>query len=445
MKKEITKNNKILTKNKLKNGISLITLVITIVVIIILAAAVILSLNNNNLITNANIATVKNDISEAQSAYSIYVGDLIIEELDNVQGKGTIGKTTSNFVTTTSAGVEETRNITLADIGVDSTNVEEISIVGNTIVGIKWKNKYYNKDGEVVTEEEYANLMPENLGEGTRDKTKASYNVPYVPEGFTYKEGTVDAGYVIQDGIGNEFVWIPVDGINVTYGKWVDSDLDPSDEEPDTLPAGVTSEQDQIDKYEGFYIARYEAGVPEGQTEIDGEYGDGDTSKSDKEGIPVSKKGAIVWTNIGYEKAKLNAESMISTDYVKSGLITGTMWDTVMLYLQKAGYDINDSRSWGNHWDSIENAAVVENGEQKYGSKQTAGYSEYWSAKGIYNIAGNVSEWTNEKYVSDSTSRILRGGSYDDYGRHYPASSRSDFVVSFTFDSVGFRSVLYIM
>ena len=35
-----------------------------------------------------------------------------------------------------------------------------------------------------------------------------SYN-PYIPNGFTYKEGTWDTGYVIVDNNGNEYVWVP--------------------------------------------------------------------------------------------------------------------------------------------------------------------------------------------------------------------------------------------
>ena len=61
----------------------------------------------------------------------------------------------------------------------------------------------------------------------------------------------------------------------------------------DTLPTGVTDEAADVKKYGGFYIGRYEAGIPEG-----------DTTPSNKTGIPVSKKRAVVWTNIDYTNAK---------------------------------------------------------------------------------------------------------------------------------------------
>lgn len=55
---------------------------------------------------------------------------------------------------------------------------------------------------------------------------------PYIPTGFYYVGGTWDTGLVISDSVndlnagenetlmGNQFVWIPVDGTNVTYARW---------------------------------------------------------------------------------------------------------------------------------------------------------------------------------------------------------------------------------
>ena len=299
---------------------------------------------------------------------------------------------------------------------------------------MKRKNKYYNIEAEIITEEEYANLGPEELGEGTREKEEASYDIPYVPEGFKYKEGTVETGYVIKDLVGNEFVWIPVDGINVKYEKdftYLGRQTRVSD---DTLPEGITSEEEQINNYQGFYIARYESGVPENQTAIDGT-----STKSNVEGIPVSKQGAIVWTFISAKNVKINAESMINNDYVKSGLVTGKMWDAVMDYLCDNGNGVNvasDSSAWGNYIDSSEDAEITE-----HGNKQVAGFSKNWSYKGIYDIAGNCYEYTNE--LCD-THRILRSGDYSSNGSSIPASYRNA-NHSGAIPNIGFRVALYIL
>ena len=248
-----------------------------------------------------------------------------------------------------------------------------------------------------------------------------------IPKGFTYKEGTKDTGLVIQDEKDNEFVWVPA--TESTYRKDTSfSGATPTGD--DTLPNGITDETADVVKYGGFYIGRYEAGIPKG-----------DISPSNKIGIPVSKKGAIVWTNINYTNAKANAESMISNEYVQTGLITGTAWDTTCNWIKDSLGSINesasltDSRYYGNYYNSL--APANENS----GTKRTAGFSENWKTKNIYDLAGNVWEWTSEAYSSDF---ILRGGSYGSDGSSFPVSYRGRSNVSRTYGSIGFRSRLYI-
>ena len=45
-----------------------------------------------------------------------------------------------------------------------------------------------------------------------------------------------------------------------------------------------------------------------------------------------------------------------------------------------------------------------------------------YTVRNIYDLAGNVYEWTMEKYGSDY--RVMRGGFYDISGSDYPASIR---------------------
>ena len=80
-------------------------------------------------------------------------------------------------------------------------------------------------------------------------------------------------------------------------------------------------ETEQITKFGGFYIGRYEAGVPANQTAINGT----SASTSDVEGIPVVKKDATVWTRISYNNAMPNAKKLYeNSTSVRSGIVTGT-------------------------------------------------------------------------------------------------------------------------
>ena len=75
------------------------------------------------------------------------------------------------------------------------------------------------------------------------------------------------------------------------------------------------------------------------------------------------------------------------------------------------------------------------------GTGRTAGFNENWKVKNIYDLAGNVWEWTSEAYSSIS---ISRGGSYDYGGSDFPVSCRDRDSASGANGVTGFRLRLYI-
>ena len=375
------------TKEKLKNnrqGISLITLVITIVVIIILAAAVILSLNNNNPVGSASKAVREQDRANVQDKVNTVLASIAGKYLCNV--KVTPGNINEGIEYT----LENPQNANGVTGGIIGWNEE---IAGETTKDnsftLEIKRPTYGKDtpnwyidaiGKVILKIGEETYGEETLGEGTRERAESAWNKPYVPSNFYYVEGTVSDGYVIADESGNEFVWIPVDGVNVKYEKWCEEGNSytlSSDVPDEEYPEGITAatESSVVESAGGFYIGRYEAGVPEGQTIIDGE-----SEASNTSGIPVSKKKATVWTYIDYTNANNNAKAYMNNSEVASGLMTGKSWDSVCKWLENSGIDVNDSTTYGNYWNSQVPANV-----DGYGEKQVTGYSEYWKVK-IYMI-----------------------------------------------------------
>ena len=413
VEKEKQRNN--FTKLTHKRGISLIVLIVTIIVIIILAAAVILTITKNNPVSSAKEATFKEDVRGMQDELSLY-----------------LSKKYTN----------DSMNFNKEEINLESDKmVEELPSTK------KYKDKVKVEKGELVwigntdTEEyEWFKELSGDVSSGNDSNIKNEWKdtiasvedgVP-IPKGFTYKEGTKDTGLVIQDKNKNEFVWVPA--TKSSYAKDTNFPVDPNYVKPtsdDTLPKDITDETADVVKYGGFYIGRYEAGIPEG-----------DTSPSNKTGIPVSKKGATVWTVIDYTNSKASAESMISNEYVQTGLITGKAWDTTCHWIEDSLSSINasaslkDSRYYGNYNDSI--VPAVENSR----ARRTAGFSESWKTKNIYDLAGNMEERTSEVYSNNYS--VIRGGCCFNSGVGNPVSYRGGDYFKYAYDYRGFRVRLYI-
>ena len=103
-----------------------------------------------------------------------------------------------------------------------------------------------------------------------------------IPAGFAVSqvesEKTIDDGLVIIDSHGNEFVYIPVTGMDYDYNRYIFSgqssgglDNNTNSEKiiqgngsPDYYTESLSSEEAlSIQTYGGYYIARYEAGILE--------------------------------------------------------------------------------------------------------------------------------------------------------------------------------------
>ena len=254
-----------------------------------------------------------------------------------------------------------------------------------------------------------------------------------------------------------------------------------------------------VEKYGGFYVGRFEAGEPttanfyndkDGSTywqvsRLDGDYSKTYKSKDEtkdensKNLLPVSKKNTPSWNYISQTKSKTVSENMYGeSKTIKSYLIDGTAWDTTIQWISNStGRSLTEGcKDWGNYSDSAYTlkglyakhnynngwipALVYKNGTYTKGSENTEvatgvtveGDSKRNSACNIYDMAGNMWEWTTETGKYDSkdanatTYAVLRGGSFVNYGSSYPVSNRNGNLTvrdSYGID-VGFRVVLYI-
>ena len=266
--------------------------------------------------------------------------------------------------------------------------------------------------------------------------TTGSYSDPIIPKGFApVNEGDAtwgssdgyQKGLVIEDGSGNQFVWIPVDGTTVKFERveWGTGYYE-KDECEETVPTEIST---SITNNGGFYIARYEAGKPEGVT-----------LATDGSVKPVSQQGATVWNNIAWSDDGTNddtnpgngavtvARSMYpdtpDSEYgAVSTLIYGAQWDTALKFIGAYGGDTTyatNSAGKGNYSGTNGADDIASTNEPA-----ECGAREGFKQKNIYDMAGNVYEWTMEKPIDYSTSRVFSGGNCGSSGSDNPASYRS--------------------
>ena len=179
----------------------------------------------------------------------------------------------------------------------------------------------------------------------------------------------------------------------------------------------------------GFYIGRYEATYEEEKVASK-------KATSTRTSSSTTLTAGMLWNFISQTDALEKAKAYNTS--LNSSLLTGAAWDRILGWLyetgEKTGAEIvADSKSWGNYYDDTFSGTT--------GLIKTGEY-EQTKAKNIYDLAGNVWEWTTESY--DTTSRVNRGGNYNDYGSFNPASIRDFYGPSYANSRIGFRVTLFM-
>ena len=76
------------------------------------------------------------------------------------------------------------------------------------------------------------------------------------------------------------------------------------------------------------------------------------------------------------------------------------------------------------------------------GNIATTGSRDEYNVKNIYDLAGNVYEWTMEAFHTEY--RVTRGGNWNVSATYAPASQRGNNNPDNSYDSIGFRVALYL-
>ena len=257
-----------------------------------------------------------------------------------------------------------------------------------------------------------------------------------IPDGFYYVGGTKEEGVVISDNpadenkgtshsvaenelVGNQFVWIPVedDSLFKRYdgymsGKLQDGYVDMGSE---PYAGGYTNEEQEFNEMKasvlannGFYVGRYEAGTT-------------NPNRNEESGIEdkvLVQQGKNVYNYVGWNNSEtdaMNDETGGAVELAKnfdtangytsvtSTLIYGVQWDAIMNFIDpKYATENCDASSFvrdssGKGW-------------YEQSSPTLTGSNGNYAVKNIYDLGGNVFEWTMEAIEEeDYTDRVFRG------------------------------------
>ena len=382
---------------KNKKGITLVALVVTIVVLLILAGVSInLVLGNNGIIVKAKDAETKS--AEASQNDLKGMNGLVSEMEGALAGSG-------------------------------SGN-------GNTGSG----NNFVTKNTEVT--------YPDGK--------------VWIPEGFKVADdsaSTVQGGVVVEDKDRNQFVWVPV----ATIADYKRTAYSPNvaTEETDTATNSIKinysssnsdyfteampeDEKTSVETYKGFYIGRYEAGDKE-STEAHTLRSSNDVTKT-----VTIKANQAPYNYVTRAQAKSLAEGFKTQQgyKAKTKLVSSYAWDTTIAFIEKTVNNYGSSSSQGNYKDkSVTYKDITDESKPE---KTKAENSSLLVATGqttpvcnIYDMGGNVKEWTTES--CSATPDSLRGGDCG-YYTNYPAGYRCTYSSSSNGadDCNGFRLTLFM-
>ena len=420
-------------KNK---GVTLIALAVTIVVMLILAGVTISVLNGENgIVKQAQKAKEESKIKELKEKVRI---DIAGKRVENINGELRVSV------------LKEILDKYFDNVPVETQITSETELKAKEEYG-KYEMKISDIDvGEITYETSYTIFKDVN-GE----------QVP-IPEGYIVSENSdeniVNKGLVISDSRGNEYVWISCtvdsssnklqykrtewgvekDGtdnsraikdeltlkdIDVTYSK-TDTDNGINEEISKEIVAQINAEKESIKKYGGYYIGRYEVG------------------KDNKTAVIKAEQEPYV--NIKWSKAYELAKGIGGGEGATTYLCSSYSWDTAINFIQNttgknyATSIIGFNGNWKSQEVKDSSGKVIKpvNTAQRLNTGLTTALCN------IYDMGGNVGEFTTELNPGTSETVVLRGGDNND--NFSPAGYRWDTNSGSAVSYYGFRATLFL-
>ena len=289
---------------------------------------------------------------------------------------------------------------------------------------------------------ELESSLNENENKFMTKNTEVTYpdGKVWIPEGFRISKdsaSTVQGGVVIEDKDGNQFVWVPVDKIDDYKRIWY-TGYDSLSAYSETL---ADDEKTSVETYKGFYIERYEAGDKE-NTEAKKLRNSNDVTKT-----VTIKANQAPYNYVTRTQAVSLAEGFKTQQgyKAKTKLVSSYAWDTTIAFLQKVNSDYGSSSEEGNYNNTTFPYTDITGASQTKASNDgvLVPTGQTTPICNIYDMGGNVWEFTTESYPYPNCPYTGRGGYYSVNFEPSPAGDRSLFSDDAT-ALIGFRLALFM-
>ena len=297
---------------------------------------------------------------------------------------------------------------------------------------VDFMDKYMNEDNDAEKSEvEKAKESGTFFEKDTTIKDDLENEIR-VPEEFKIAEDSataVEDGIVIEDRVGNQFVWIPAKTgsgatIHTTLGDktiiYQRTDFGKQDgnysDYSETLP---TDEEASVNANGGYYIGRFEAG-DKLSTDAKKMREEGDNQSNE---ISI-KKGQAPYNYITYDNSNNLAEGMASArGYKGTTKITSSYaWDTAINFIQIKIPDYGTYSPQGNFWDISFEYTDIEGKVQTKTNQTLVPTGQTTAVSNIYDMGGNCWERTSE-FCSKENVPITGRGCYYGNGSRPDASA----------------------
>ena len=260
-----------------------------------------------------------------------------------------------------------------------------------------------------------------------------------IPQDFKVSDDSatkVEDGIVIEDRVGNQFVWIPAKtGVGTTIHTTLEdqtivykrTDFGNNEGSYNSYSETLSTEEEtSVNVNGGYYIGRFEAGdkvsTDAGKMRADG------YSQTNEISI---KKGQAPYNYITYENSKTLAEGMGSSrGYTGTTKLTSSYaWDTAINFIKIKTPDYDSNSPQGNYYEtnfSYANIGETDKNQTKEKNSSTlVPTGQTTPVSNIYDMGGNLWERTTEYGFTANFPISTRGGSYQNYKSVTPAGSRS--------------------